>query len=194
MPTKPLPQELIERLKKVGSRLRLRRMKVIDHRKRERSLSTAKVEHWGRRVRQMNVSKSFPQTELVLKYVHDRSAKKTIEIVQQRVRKHNESFNPKRYVLSEPIAYAIAPKIIAMAKTDAPSVEEILEDKTERGQAFINELKSKLKVNPSIAERKLKRAFNELFRNTQGKIKSGNVLVLGYESGKIVFIPLVDIF
>jgi len=204
MPVKKLPFTLIERLKKAAPKIKkaLGRMKNIDHRKDLSKSNPREIELPGRRIRQMNISRNYPNTELVIKRTHLYNAEKTIRKVKEAVRKHNQKFNPKNYVLLEPEAYAISKHLIAMAKTDAPSLEEILgkrdiffwvkmwfpEGKTERGKKFFEEMKEKYNVN----ETQLKEAYLKAEKLTDWD--TSNLLLLGFENGKFVFMPLVDIF
>ncbi len=199
MPTRPLPKELVERLRRTAPRLErlLGKMANVDHRKR--CISPADVESTGGRVRELNVRKSSPEIPIVIKRDHGSSAQETIEWVQNRVRKHNERIRmlpPAErpdYILKKPYAYAISRTLIAMAKTDAPSIAELSEkNKTERGAKMLE----KLRVKHGISASQIKDSKKALwwnFSDTANPPNSQNMLLLGVEKGKLVFMPLVDV-
>jgi hypothetical protein len=73
----------------------------------------------------MNVSRNYPKTELVIKRVHGDSAALTLKKIRDLVKWHNRHFTPKNYCLIEPKAYAIDDYLVAMAKTNAPTIEQL---------------------------------------------------------------------
>jgi len=201
MPVKSLHPKLVADLRAhhgIIGRL-LGRMKNIDHRQ-DRTPWIPKEDsyEYGRRVRQMNVSRNYPETELVIKRVHPTTwspyitAKQTIDRLRALVKGDNQQqAKPKGYELRMPEAYAIGEDLIAMAKTDHPSVEEMIGighlDKTDRGGKLLRELKRKHRID----EYDLVKANDEVRARTG--IQPANLLVLGYENGKFVFMPLVDL-
>jgi len=105
MPFKPLPKELVERLKShvknnsfgFGA---LGGLPIVDpYRKKVRaSRKTTSVP--GRRVRKLDVKRNFPNHPVVIKRTHD-PASWTIASVQIKVEKHNKRYsNPHEYIFS----------------------------------------------------------------------------------------------
>ncbi len=197
MPVKSLPKKLVKRLRKVAGQIdrKLGLMKNIDHRQTwinrpVRPAHTTKA--WGYRVREMNVQRNFPKTELVIKRTHDMPARELIQTLQEIVQRHNRQFTPDTYVLIEPKAVPISAELVAMAKTNAPSVDEILfqgiRQGTRRGKQFFEKLVEK---NPGITTAALDEAAGKVIARTG--IEFGNLLLLGVKKGKFVFMPLVDL-
>ena len=134
MPERPLPPALIEQLKKNATRIAgvLGQMENADHRRAHSEVqhySQVNTEVWGRRVRQMNISKNFPGVNVVIKRAHDATSQQIIRIIENAVEEHDYGQqNPgllsrllKRglkpsYELRKPFAYAISGDLIAMAK------------------------------------------------------------------------------
>lgn len=144
MPVRRLPKALVERLRhlveaeerkaalqKRGIRTYgvLGRSKNIDYRKDSALLvdNYDLTRSWGYRVRVINVSHNFPRIgEVVIKRVHVFSAQITIDKINEIVSIHNKKYSPENYILLKPNAFAIGDDLVAMAKTNAPSVGEIL--------------------------------------------------------------------
>ncbi|MDO8537726.1 MAG: hypothetical protein Q7S21_02475 [archaeon] len=138
MPVKSLPRKLIRRLRKVAPRIESvhHKMKNVDSRKPEEISVEENARKYlldmpGYRVRQMNVSRNYPKAELVIKRAHGKqnrllSAEGTIRYVRTVVKNHNIRFSPKNYELIEPVAYPISKNLIAMAKTNAPQVNQVM--------------------------------------------------------------------
>ncbi|MFH1588372.1 MAG: hypothetical protein ABIA76_03490, partial [Candidatus Diapherotrites archaeon] len=109
-------------------------------------------------------------------------------------------FPPEKenYVLLKPYAYSIGENLIAMRRVDFPSVDEILaresidslstKNITERGANFF----SKIKKKHTVSESDLQKAVILVGRRT--KITTSNLLLVGFEKGKFIFIPLADLF
>jgi len=214
MPERPLPPELIERLKKNAPKLEglLGDMENVDHRTDRQVFSSfypKNTKIWGGRVRQMNISKNFPGTELVIKRTHAATSQQIIRIIENAVEEHNyDQQNPgllsrllKRglkpsYELRKPFAYAISGDLIAMAKTDKPSIEEVLGSPyakpTSRGLAFLK----KLEEDHGITQADVKKSWDTLRKSNYRKaimLYEGSFLILGYEKEKLVFMPLLDL-
>lgn len=218
MPLKPLPPKLVQRLKNTFGRApqktaMLQRMKNADHRQKEvlrvwdkmpltRLLEKpARMEKiplgmWGGRVRQMNIARNYPGTELILKAVHPSfggakyDAKATIGYVRKIVREHNKKYGDEKYKLLAPKAYAINPHMIAMSKTDAPNLQEVLplfaESRTERGKKMLEELRKQGFTAKKIG------GIASLAQRRTG-IRDTNLLLIGAEKGRLLFLPLVDV-
>lgn len=210
MPVKKLPAKLVKRLRAFVSKFGgnrppservnrwLGRRKNVDHRREAPSLaevSRTNVRHPGRRVRQVDVSRNFPGTEPVIKRVEQRDAKYVLDFVRGFVSRHNKEIRPSRYRLAMPKGYEIGRHFIAMSKTNAPAVSEILRPAgkggTERGKRFLLE---KLKGD----RKSLTRAWAEMSENLKSlnidflDTAPDNYLVLGVQKGRIVFMPLFD--
>lgn len=205
MPAKKLPRRLIKRLKRVANRIveeklrkkdshpissRLERMKNIDYRSEKLGWNFATSTSGGR-VRQMNVSRNYPGAELAIKRVEENeNAGELIRGIQEFVREHNNTYSPKYYKLLMPHAYAISDSLVAMAKTSSPSLYEVIYEKTQRGQKVIEEILKKHKVSPEQLEAELEAAGNLVLQRT-GILKH-HLLLLGFEKGKFIFVPLID--
>jgi len=199
MVIKPLPKELIKRLKKVSHRLNIGKMKNIDYRTEKNPLQIDNTEFFGYRVREMNVKRNFPEEKVVLKKIHSNlSAKEKIKKIKEMVREHNKKFKSEKYELREPFAYAINDKTIAMAKADFPSASEILGflremtlKPTERGKKFFEKLKKEYNVN----EEQLKEAVYEITKNSA--FREDHLLLVGCKKEKnkikFIFVPLIDL-
>ncbi len=234
MPTKPLPKSLVARLrcaikknekKKIHGKhwpalkrmyRALGRLKNIDHRQNEneRRASPANTRHWGGRVRQMDVSRNYPDTELVLKRTHGASARstlrqirwrvladsmreKTIQALNRLVKTHNRLFRPRDYELRMPIAYPVGKNILAMSKTPLITVGEIvgltndpfdLVGHTERGEHYFE----KLEKQHGVTRYQLRQACTQVYERTG--IHHNNLLLDGVKNKKFVFVPLLDKF
>lgn len=192
MPVKPLPHELVKRLERVGKKIaKVHHLLVnVDHRSR----------HYGMRgprdnmlhhnmVRELNVSKTFPGIgkTVVIKRIHGKNAEDVVSGVENAVFWHNIGYpESELYDLLKPFAYPIDKEYIAMAKTDYPSVIEILYNPTKRGRKYFAELK---KQGAKI--RDLKKAA-EIVKRRIG-IPERNLLLVGFENGVFQFVPLVDL-
>lgn len=199
MPVKKLPKKLVTRLKKAAPAVErfLGSMKNIDHRKdfpEARGIQKNSTHAWGRRVRELNISRNFPRTKsVVIKMAHSVGAEGTIKTLSEKVREHNKRFGKENYVLLEPKAYAINRDVLAMAKANNPNIHEIIgsgrwqEDKTRRGKIFFKKLKNKY----NVSEEQLETAAEQVFERTG--IQRANLLLLGFKKGKFIFMPLVDI-
>lgn len=192
MPVKRLPKKLVKRLRAAAPKLEtaLGKMKNLDHRRinlwnNELEIKCALVP--GTRVREMNVSRNFPKTKLALKRVHESTAAETIKKICSLVRQHNSKHKPKNYTLVPPKAYAISSDLIAMAKTGAPSMMEIMDEKTPRAERMVEELRSK----HGLGKSKLVSYAGKICGSTGWTYS--HVLLLGANKGKPVFMPLLDL-
>jgi len=201
MPTKRLPPELVRKLRNLFTELSkqnpqtayklLGGMKNIDHRRQSIELPDTNTEMYGRRIREMNVSRNFPGVKLVIKRAHNKSAQKTIDDIMKKVREHKIMNRGKEipYEFVAPHAYAIGAQLIAMHKVDIPSVYEIRgEQPTERGREYFKKLKRKYGVTDEELELAKKHLVGQI------GISSANILLIGVRNGKFVFMPLLDYF
>jgi hypothetical protein len=199
MPEKPLPHELVERLTKASDIIskRLGTMKNVDHRKN--------WQYWpqpdnpdfnsrgeGKRVREFNAKKNFPETNVVIKRDNEFSPSDTIEKISRIVQLHNSRHEGKTalilrffglkqklpYELRQPFAYDIGHGLIAMAKTESPSLDEIIwleESQTPRGKSRFNELQKQ----HGFTFEDLRKAAN--LARINSLIPTKHLLLTGYE-------------
>ena len=203
MPVRPLPPELVKRLKKSSCVISayLGNMENLDHRPYIELDDSRDTHSSGGRVREMNISKNFPNEKLVIKRAHtglfgeaeikDDAPARIIKHFSELVDKHNSLFKPGDYELRKPIIYDIGYGLIAMAKTDAPSIEEMIHEdisrRTERGRTLMRNLIKEHKISVT----KFKEICETL--RTRTHLPSAHLLVLGVENGKIIFMPLPDV-
>jgi hypothetical protein len=185
MPEVPLPPKLVERLRRSAHRLEIAfdRMPNGDHRgPYERT-----------RVRRMDVRRNRGEPEIIIKEAHNATAQETIYQVIRTVKNHNLHQAHPDYDLLEPHAYAISPKLIAMAKTNSPTAEEVLGNHfrgrsiTPRGARLLE----RLNLSHDITAIELNRAVSAVTVLTG--IRRDHLLILGYEGGKFRFMPLLDL-
>ncbi|MCR4368507.1 MAG: hypothetical protein NUV67_01225 [archaeon] len=214
MPIKPLPLTLVLRLRRLAKAVpsqkvyrALGKMKNIDHRRekawaqmpdgRTATVPKGSTMHWGRRVREMNVSRNYPGVELVVKRTHEHPAKRTIEYLADLFRKVG-SANPKAFVLRFPHVYEVSNDLIAMHKTDSPSLMEILGgfgSSTRRGKSFFSKLKREQRASKKdlrLAAKEFSSFFDKGISDPWDVYR--NTLLLGYENGKFVFMQLPDVY
>ncbi len=188
MVLRPLPKELVARLERAAPKIdsRLGKMKNADHRASLTGANEFTTYLWGRRVRQMNVAKNYPGIRLVIKRVHGYPAEETIRRLHEKVDEHRKRLPGAEYALQKPHAYAIGHDLVAMAGTNAPSVEELYYRPSDRGQKAIARL--------------LKRGFSEEGIRTAAHAAAEamgtgyrNIVLAGSRRGKLVFVPLADL-
>lgn len=183
----------------------LGKMKNIDHRMDDKSLAhipVDTVEYWGRRVRQMNVSRNFPLTGLVIKRVHSSAtALDQLDGIKKAVQ-HIREQKPTRVEIREPIAYALGNKLVGMAYANYPSIEEMIgrrfgckQDESVRGQKFLRLLKKRY----GITQDDLQLAYDEVetLLNQANPLYDGgarNLLCTGVKNKKFVLVPLIDLW
>ncbi|MFA6268721.1 MAG: hypothetical protein WCW13_02895 [archaeon] len=218
MPTKRLPKKLVRKLrayKKAGvlTPPLLGQMENIDHRKNhpQAILDALRLkflwetaDHPGARVRQMNISRNYPKmkkgrhtTELVLKRVHEGTAKEIIAWAKNTAKALNKSERYPSFVFVPPTAYPIGKDILAMPKVYLPTAATLLKDFMghENSRVFWNNLRKK-------DEQKWWRAYNqratdffahELFDvYTKTGYDLDDLLVVGFKGNKIVLMLLPD--
>ncbi len=152
----------------------------------------------------MTVARNYPRfADVVIKRLHGdyprniageiffgSSADHIVQGLREAVARHNQTYDvgKDRFVLLPPNAYPISGKFVAMARTNAPSVEEILHprNRTERGRLLWRRLadRHRLELRDLVQATKLVGGRTGITRQ--------NLLFLGYRKGKFVFMPLVD--
>jgi hypothetical protein len=210
MPTHPLPRHLVKRVhnliikeqhNKKTSPERIPKflstLKNIDHRRFKSGKYSKDIHCWGGRIRSINVKRNYPQVgELVLKYSHDNTAREVVDMIGKEVKACIKK-NPRTFNICKPYVYPVSTNIIAMAKTNYPSIEEAIQlfsdtPPTQRGRKFISNLAKENKKKIKEIESELKIAVDELERKTH--LYPGNILVTGYAKGKFMFMPLADMW
>jgi hypothetical protein len=215
---KSLPKSLVERLRKAqekkgdvrvntkpmswefpykNSDRLMSRLKNADHRF-NRFMQNKDIDGPGKRVREFDVSRNYPKLgKIIFKRTHNRNAKWEISAVQEVVKKHNQMFSPKNYVLKIPRAYAISDKLVVMAKANFPSISEIISSKqvlqTARGRKFFNSLSEK-----KDGVKNFQKAVSELRKNfslmTGDEFREDHFIVVGFKKGQFIFVPLIDVY
>jgi len=217
MPAKTLPKRLVQRLTRASKVINkyLGSMKNIDPRRNDDARTKLwKVDskdtenYWGGRVRQMNVKRNYPELELVIKKSHHKpGAKNELIEIENRIDWHDWYVNKPNvnalnsYVLRKPIAYAIGNGLIAMAKTNKPTLNEVLghvkglsleiiePPATSRGKQFFRKLSKKHK----FTKKQLAAATIQVCKLMH--MNPRNILFLGVnKKGKFIFMPLVDLY
>ncbi|MFH1200333.1 MAG: hypothetical protein V1708_04655 [Candidatus Micrarchaeota archaeon] len=190
-------------------------MKNVDHRRgRSEVVYTRKLvgRRWeskipGARIRQMNVSRTFPGVQLVIKDSTHFGERMSADEINGEVRAfvsiHNKANAGRQqgYSFRAPIAYPISKRLIAMAKTKSPTLEEIVSEKhgTARGRRFFEALERK----SGVKRADLMNAYESLVDDSsnmpfgRGRIpdltRTDSLLLIGYRNKKFVFMPLVDL-
>ena len=221
MPVKPLPAKLVERLKQRAPEIEklLGGMKNIDPRsgsESQRLIAATDVASMARRVRQMDVARNFPGVELILKNhvplensstrIKRHPAAGLINAIKSAVKQHNSVVRDAPYVLEAPHLYKISKNIIAMSKTNAPTLDAVLSPysaaqlRTEYDADFVNQAKAHVveleRQGKTVDD--LRSAFYALCNNKTHFEKNGlsvsnsNLLYLGIKNGKFHFMPLAD--
>lgn len=147
MPYVALPERVVHRLKKVAKRLPLGRMQNVDYRKDRAEAHPESITKPGGRVRELRVKPETSMIPIVIKQVHGQfTAPRLIEWLHEKVTRYNKKFKNKslqvknlKYELRIPNAYAISDHRVAMAKTDAPTVHEVLHESSARGKKMVDE-------------------------------------------------------
>lgn len=175
----------------------LGRTEIADYRQGLVKKSTTEIHSFTRRARAVDAHNLFPELgkgkQLIIKVEHIREAEETIRRIRGMVARHNLLYRliPKKYVLRQMDAHAIGPGLIAMPMINAPVLDEIIGTQTERGKEFFENLKKK----HGVTKEGLKRAAGQLRKRTGGDFEGlckEDLLLLGVEKGKFVFVPLME--
>lgn len=200
MPVKPFPLALVKRLralvkyevKRKGNETRayklLGRMVNVDSRAGsdfgKRAPSGTFIYPW--RVRELNVSKCFPETKVVIKRTHEATALRTISFVNRNIKFFNSSFPKAPCRLLRLPMYAIGERLVAMPKVIYPTIKEVLGEKKE-AREFLEKLGRKHGLTLSEFERA------SVFLRRHSYFFLSNVLLVGYKKGQFLFMPLAEI-
>jgi hypothetical protein len=214
---RPLPQKILDKLRHHATKqgwehhpvlgtTTLGRMHNIDHRSKstfrenrsDSKTDRQNTDHWGGRVRQMDVHRQFPEVELVLKRNQGvyGTAQQEIDELYRRIDQHQTKFAAKEqeYVLRRPFGYAIGEDLIAMRKTNKPSIPEIVlgihghtdsAEETNRGRV----VRERFQKNGEFDR------FREVIERLQSRllIGYGNIIYIGKRNGKYCFTTLIDV-
>jgi hypothetical protein len=179
-------------------------MKNIDDRKIVARTPNPELSNFGvgERVREMNISRTFPGVKLVIKRNHFGTAADTIRRIRKTVNEHNSQFgNDPRYKIVILPAEALNGEYIAMPKVNAVRVSEIInfhyaenyfDKRTARGKKYFQKLKKEF----GVTEQQLKKAAQLLQDRTETGvcIHPANTFLLGLEDGRFVFMSHADTY
>lgn len=134
---------------------------------------------------------------VAIKRVHGRfNASKLIEFITKKVQLYNKKWKGKdssvkniEYELHLPHAYALSETSIMMAKTTAPTLQEVLDQKTDRAKAMqVDWEQNGLDVQRMMW--KLRYVGQDIALNVD--IRMDNLFVMVSKTGKIDLYPIPD--
>ncbi|MFA5931684.1 MAG: hypothetical protein WC821_05250 [archaeon] len=138
------------------------------------------------KIREMDISKNYPEIGVVvLKRTEALDAKQKLSLIHKLINFHNTNHKPTYYSLKKPIAYPLGERYILMAKTEKPSLEEVLVGSTRRAKTFMDQLATE-GANLDM----LKQARIELERNIGYLPK--DIFIIDFKEGKFVFMPYIE--
>lgn len=138
------------------------------------------------KIREMDVSKNYPEIGvIVLKRTEALDAKQKLNLIHKLINFHNTNHNPTYYSLKKPIAYPLGERYILMAKTEKPSLEEVLAGSTRRAKTFMDQLSTE---GANLAM--LKQAKIELEKNIGYLPK--DIFIIDFKEGKFIFMPYIE--
>ncbi|VVB74416.1 Uncharacterised protein [uncultured archaeon] len=147
---------------------------------------------FGGRVRVFDVSRNYPHLgKLVVKAVHGTTASRLISFLNSSVEKANRMPKKHPWVLRKPHIYSLNQEFVAMAKTNLPSVEEIVSPAhhSKGAQEFFLRF---ARDNEWVTAKQMLACAAEASRNSGLSIQ--NLLFAGIKDKKYIFIPLADKF
>lgn len=230
MAVRRLPKELISRLRryhagwglkktskkipgdaekkvKTNSKHVFDKLEIIDWRRnsvRSKFPTNQFFQAYGLRVREMNVSRNYPNVgKVVLKRIHQEETIQKIKRTLSQLRRAHFINPARRYQLKMPIFYKIDEQTIAMAKTSKPSLGEFFKNKHQVSLLGLESITpsaknfyQKLKKQHGFSDLDFVSAVQELQKMDRKttKINFSNFLLLGFEKEKFVFMPLPDTF
>jgi len=210
----PLKREII---KEVPSRVLdfFLRRKNADSRRFDSEEHRNRITGWGFRVRRAKINGE----QVILKHTHDIKAKKLISTLQKLVLESNKANPNASYTLQKPHAYAIGDHFVAMKEANYPTLDEIINTQydgaTRKQSAFLTQLEKQTKLPKEKVVKTLEKSYYELLKNFKKlpytkeyvnenypdkwkgnliPLTSTNLLLIGFEKGKFVLVPLVDLF
>ena len=160
-----LPPALVKRIRRIAANRTKRhgvkdfyrtlgRMKPVDPRRHGMLNFRAdkkSVHVRAGRLREMNVSKNFPNTKVVFKKCHTYPAKVELKTIKNFVKWKNKTTKSKNFKLLQPKAYVVDKWLLAMPKIEEPTVSDIFgswsnknKGWTKKGMGFFKKLKKKL--------------------------------------------------
>jgi hypothetical protein len=216
----PLPIDLISKLRKIAGtkhktalRRKFMRLKNIDSRgvKEKEACFQGRLNESdfqrinlyfeqviscaGKRVRELDVSKKYPALgKVAIKAVHSNIGRTMdavgfVREIEERVDKANSLAEKLKasWRVKKPFIYALNNELVAMAKTSYPEVSSL-----KKQLAKDDKKRKEFEKNYGVA-------FN-VFENIVDGVSSSlglherNILFVGKEKGKFLFIPLADLF
>lgn len=223
MPIKPLPDSLVLRMRRISqnwgqknSRLKsskpkdprinferlFDRLKIIDwRRKRQERKENTHLDDWGFRVREMDVSRNFPEIgKVVVKRIH---AQETVPKITESLKNflNDHLKNPaKTYSLIYPQFYQLNKNHLIMQRTNLPTLSEFFlssanvsfstfKFQTRKSKKFYKKLQKRNGFN----DIEFISATQELHRRARTtKNTYRNFILIDYKKGQFVFMPLPD--
>ncbi len=203
------PTKIPERIRKFFTKL-----KNADRKGPDSAQHRIDINNPGFRVRKMKIM----GINVIVKRTHGMESPKLILAIRRIVDEHNKLHPDAPYLLQKPIAYPIGEHFIAMSEAKIPSVRDIIGGiisgpqiielkRMPRGQEFlerltmqnprlnVEQLADKLrKDHYTLMENIVDSPTSEEFRGRPSFMGPSNVLVAGYERGKFIFVPLIDMF
>ncbi len=96
------------------------------------------------------------------------------------------------HYLLPPNIYIINDEFVAMAKTNCPSLEEILSpERTKRGAVFFKALEKKYGAKSGVTMKRLRESARLLY--TRAHFERANVILIGYKDAQFQVMPLADL-
>jgi hypothetical protein len=217
MPARRLPNKLVSRLRTVVKNAEKRghdiprflgKMPNVDRRMEydrkkmwifpfDKPEEFARAEIQGSRVRQLNISRNYPKkasgkpgVELVIKHAHTDNAKITLDTVGRKVREFNKEVKNPGFFFVAPKAYVVGKRLIAMSKTEAPTIEELIVSSDPRAIKIVNDLSGKLNISPKKLILTIHNAAEMIGDYTN--ISRGDIFVMGVKNGKLVYMAAPD--
>jgi hypothetical protein len=162
-------------------------------------------------VRELDVHRNYPEVgSVIIKRIHGISAPRLIRLLRKTVDAHNARYPDKTYILRKPVAYALNNEYAAMRKIAYPSLDEITGggyiahaggmrrawdsiNVTARGSNFFEEV---ARGHPNCTMDALKEATLNVEYYTHAVyhcIHHTNIVLAGFEEGRFVFVPLLDL-
>ncbi|MCX6799044.1 MAG: hypothetical protein NTW59_03050 [Candidatus Diapherotrites archaeon] len=209
---KPLPKDLVTRVKRIVRRREARgaegdiyrflaRTKNIDPRAgaldwiEPNPLDKMPV---GHRVRELNVSRNFPGNRLVIKALDwpmgmkRPTAKEFVSELRRIAADHNKKYPNEDYTLLAPPVKAVGKELVAMPWLRAPSIQDLFppkgEARTKESAVFLE----RFKEQTGVSEQRLLTAAGKASQRVGNELH--NIWVLGVRRGKIIFMLPADRF
>jgi hypothetical protein len=204
------PHQIPQRIREFFERL-----KSADRAKPDSADHRINTKNPGFRVRRMKLN----GLNVIVKRTHDMEAERLIISLRKIVDEHNRINPNTSYILRKPKAYPIGEHFIAMSETTAPTVKEIIgllnidgralafSRPTPQGQKFLEKIQqTQQEFSIEQLAEKLRKSHHQLMKTAvtlrstkefwgySSFLGPSNVIVAGYEKGKFIFVPLIDVY